>query len=145
MKTDLTHFHGRNVVKVWPGKNNFWQVELDGNVLIDNLDETLPAPPDEIVGTTLLVAENDNMVFGFSTVDEPTIIAEVQLTLGDYEISTVDGSYTPGVDDPESDLPPDPSPDRVADGPEPQPAPQEEMALEAPVSPSDATEAEEEG
>jgi len=139
MKTDLTHFLGRNVVQVWRTKQQAWnwEIELDGGVMIGNLDQDLPSPSDEIAGTTFLVAENDNMKFGFATADEPTIVAEVQLTLGEYEISTPDGSYTPGVDDPELELPPDPSPDRVVDGPE--------QPLQATVSPSDATEAEEEG
>jgi hypothetical protein len=127
-KPDLSYYYGRSVVKVDTRNAPNWSIQLDGGVRINNQDAELDAPPDSIKGNALLDSiadENETrLTFGVTRpLDNPLVILEFAMTTDAYTIS--DPTYK-GDDvvtgnnkvENEEHLPADPSPERVASGPE---------------------------
>jgi hypothetical protein len=142
MQAQIDHYVGRAVVEVIPGQgeDNQWAIRLEGDVLIRNYDKDIEIPPEELVGTAFLSVDYATTVapitttisFGYSSPEGTysgeggvQIVAEIPL----HEYTVV----APGSEDPQAEevaLPPDPSPERVADGPE-NPEEQDEAAPQA--------------
>lgn len=119
----VDHFTGRRVegvdVNNSPAEGEpVWIIVLEGDALIENFDPTIPAPL-AIVGAgltrTFLERSKTRLQFGLE-----------EVTLNPLEYAIVDVNYTQGervyaqrseANMPPS-LPPDPSPERVVDGPE---------------------------
>jgi hypothetical protein len=106
-----------------------WAIELEGNALIRNHDGRRTALPDssELRGTSLLKVdyhENATVLsFGQSSQAGMSVAWEIALTPHLYSVA--DATYTGGEEvwpqrpvDEDDPLPPDPSPQRVADGPD---------------------------
>jgi len=149
MAADLTYFVGRPFVSVEGGDE--WVIVLDGNARITNYDHRRSAPdPDTLVGTSFILpifSELDTRLqFGRNNADtgEVEILTEVTLTPALYTISDPNYATTevyPQVPQEIADeLPPDPSADRVADGPE-EPQGDEEPQQEEPKSKKKASKA----
>jgi len=109
MRYEVSHLHGRAVLDVVPEPPP-WGILLDGQVLLENVDEQLPVPQG-ILGTTLLSSQDlgDNrsrLVFGRSATEGPQVEAEILIQQEDAPPTAVE------------ELPPDPSGERVAEGPQ---------------------------
>lgn len=132
----LDYLHGRTVTGVIQSDTDDWDwaLQLDGGAVVRNLDKRRTAAPSpEVVGMTFFDSSCDDeanaavvKVGRITIVDgQPTlaVIVEVDLTNTLYSIAApgVDEEQ-PGATTEEADpLPPDPSPERVADGPDVQP------------------------
>lgn len=109
MKPEISHYFGRPVMAVTTHKKDGWDwtIELEGNVLLRNTDKRRTSAPD--VEGLALTGQTDADTLLFTNV-------EVSITPDKFVISA------PGTSDPdeveEDPLPPDPSPERVAEGPE---------------------------
>lgn len=117
----VDYFHGRRVEAVEEGGSDgepVWTIVLEGGARIENFDPSVPAPT-AIVGAgltrTILERNKTRLQFGLE-----------EVTLNPIEYAIVDTNYTKGqrVYTQRSEanmpptLPPDPSPERVVDGPE---------------------------
>lgn len=127
----LDYYNGRPFVRVIQnedGEESEWGIELEGGVLIRNHDGRRTIIPDENLfkGTSFLGAifdeQHTTLHFGYSNKNGSTVVGEIQFTPTLYSVA--DNDYTggaeiyPQADTPEEDvLPPDPSNDRVAEGP----------------------------
>jgi hypothetical protein len=121
---DLTYFNGRPYERIEEGEDGEWRIHLDGGGLITNKDPGREMPEhSDLTGTQLLrtiYSELDTRLqFGV----QETVATEVVLTPALYTIS--DPNYTPegeifpqAVEVLEDEIPPDPSAERVVDGPE---------------------------
>lgn len=121
---DLTYFNGRPFTRVEEGEDGEWTIVLDGDGRIVNKDPERVMPEQgDLAGMQLLrtiYSELDTRLqFGV----QENVTSEVVLTPALYTIS--DPNYTPeGEIFPqapqtyEEEIPPDPSADRVVDGPE---------------------------
>jgi hypothetical protein len=135
----LDYFIGRTFdgVVISKADDREWSIRLSGDAMIGNHDGRRKKPDDEILtGTSLLNvinAERTVLQFGRNFADGSSeVVAEIELTPTLYSISdpvhTANRLVLPGKPEQEVDpLPPDPSADRVVDGPESDPT-----ALEAP-------------
>lgn len=136
---DLTYYYGRRVVRVHIPKDkpsvhpSEWAIELEGGVIIKNKAKAKTAYPNRIEGTVLLNVDfqgsHTDLQFGQAypaTVDSPegsiSVIDEVVFNRNMYRISDRElgeGDFNPDDTTPEpTGLPPDPSADRVASGPQ---------------------------
>lgn len=124
MKID--YMHGRRVEDVThKGPDWHWEIHLEGGAIIRNQDQRRTALPD-VIGTALLASEIDdtgNVNLQFGTVvagDPPTITNETWVSMSQNKmVLAVPGEEVDLSEaQPEDDLPPDPSTERVADGPE---------------------------
>lgn len=122
-RASLDHFNGREVKSV-DGEGSDWSITLDGGVVISNKDETRTEIPDVKGKTLLFVALGEletRLQFGNST--PGGVHDEVWVTLSPtkYTIGGLEGQtkefYPQVPEELESMLPPDPSPERVVDGP----------------------------
>lgn len=132
----LDHFYGREFVETLDGPNGYdWGIRLYGNIIIRNEDPDRPNPPTGLQGTVfslVILSEMDTrLVFiasdGSQRRHEVTF-NPVKYTLTDNIIGKP--IYPQMPEELVDVLPPDPSPERVADGP-----------LERADSPQDASEA----
>jgi len=121
---DLTYFNGRPFDSVEEGEDGEWTIVLQGNGRIVNKDpEKLVPNPDDLTGTQFLRAvysqAETTLQFGVNDM----VATEIVLNPTLYSMSdpnyTPDGEIYPQVaPDYQEEIPPDPSDDRVADGPE---------------------------
>jgi|SRR5215831_13336279 len=115
-----------------------WSIQMESGVVISNKDEERTDVPEDVKGKVLLtvmLSELDTrLLFGITTESGPAEEIEVTLTPTQYTLGGLEGQeeeFYPQVPLEEVDLlPPDPSPERVADGP-----------TQAPESAAEATEA----
>jgi hypothetical protein len=122
---DLTYFNGRPVVGVGEGEEEGeWSILLDGDGLITNKDASIEMPEAEgLVGMTFLrtiYSELDTRLqFGVQDrISQEVVLNPMLYTISD-PVYTSEGVVYPQVPvNPEDEIPPDPSEDRVADGPE---------------------------
>lgn len=142
---NLDYYVGRPIVAVHLGTNeegnltqSNWIVELEGGILIKNHDGRRTSPPsmEQLQGTGFLMAryEEPNVImeFGYSGPQGKNMITEITLTETQYSVTANGEEVWPQAADEDGDgLPPDPSSERVVDGPS-----------EAAVSPQEATEPE---
>lgn len=147
MKPHPTYYYGRPVVQIHEHKTNKWEwmIELEGGILFKNQDKKRTKPPDDsvITGESLLTAVDygagdptTTLRFGHTNPQsQPVFVADVVMTTGKWTISDPrshlieEGEHVQDViEAPSETLPPDPSEERVADGP---------------TTPEDATEEEE--
>jgi len=123
----LDHLIGQQVTQVFPGDaTSAYTIQMDSGLVITNKDVDNGGDPPDIVGKTLctvIYSELDTQLqFGITTTD--AVIEEVMVTLSPtlYTIGGIEGQeeeYYPQIPQELQDaLPPDPSTDRVADGPE---------------------------
>jgi hypothetical protein len=116
MATQLDHLYGRSVTGM-KADDEGWSITFEGDAILRNNDPSVTAPAEDIKGTVLMGSSDDTdplLSFGYSGSQGSQIITEITLTEGNYEI------MAPGdTEDEEVELPEDPSPDRVADGPDP--------------------------
>lgn len=125
-ETKLDHLNGRTVVSIdnADDADKHWAIRLEGDTLIRNEDSRADAPG-EIAGLVLLASETRQrktmLSFGHSGMAGSETQSQVTLATDGYSIITPEST---GEDEIllEDALPPDPSPDRVADGPEEQDA-----------------------
>lgn len=124
----LDHFVGRAVESVTDGdERGQWKISLDGDATIWNLDPSIEKPMG-LEGTIFCRATDDTPIqLAFSQGSEPDGSAKIV-----KEISLNPDKYAVGMQEPQKDvapasdhLPPDPSAERVVDGPEPLPTPVE--------------------
>jgi len=125
MNPQIDHYHGRAVTEIFQDdEENHWGIGLEGDVIIRNMDDSTPAP-DGIDGTVLLGSSGADgvttMQFGLSGPTGVEVLREI--SLADYVIAVPDGT-DPEAE--ETELPEDPSADRVVDGPEAQSETQED-------------------
>lgn len=144
----LDHYVGRPFVSVFQGDDAYdWAIQLEGGVLIRNKDGRRTAAPkeEELAGSSFLLttfSELDTILhFGTSNVSGSTTTLEITLTPTQYTLSDPEQYgeteiYPQVPDNEESLIPDDPSPDRVAEGPD---DPQVTHMHEAPESASEAT------
>lgn len=129
MKPGLDHYVGRPFECVIQGDEaHDWALQLEGGVLIRNKDESRTAPvQEELDGTSLLfvaLSELDTVLhFGTSNISASTVHQEITFTPTLYTLSDRakygEVEIYPQVVDPEETvIPPDPSSERVVDGPE---------------------------
>lgn len=128
----LDYYIGRplsRVIQNEDGEASEWGVELEGGVLIRNQDGRRTVAPDSetFMGTSLLKVEFDEqhttLQLGHSNQQGSVVVGEIQLTPALYTLA--DAEYTGGTEvypqaeqEPVDNLPPDPSAERVVDGPE---------------------------
>jgi hypothetical protein len=126
-RVSLDHFIGRSVVRIHRGKKeNRWAIEFDGRITVHNKDKNRTTPSDDIQGTALLrtiFSETDTKLqFGTSNADGPVIVEEVILSPAKYTLTGLQGQdeeyYPQAAEEDDDMLPPDPSPERVAEGPD---------------------------
>lgn len=129
----LDYYLGRpfeSVIQNEDGEKWEWGIQLEGGVTIRNLDSDRTTVPDESVfaGTSFLAVnftdEETTLKFGHSGPEGVRYVGEIELTPALYSLA--DDEYTrgeevfPGVEQAvTSNLPPDPSSERVAEAPEP--------------------------
>ena len=124
---DLTYFIGRPFVDVVLGQgedDGLWSITLDGNSVIANKDVSKP-PPDvaTLLGTQFIrpiYSELDTRLqFGVKdAVLQEVILPPTLYTISDPDFTSDGEIYPQMVPDPLTGVQPDPSDDRVADGPE---------------------------
>jgi hypothetical protein len=123
---DLTYFIGRPFASLEEGDDGEWSIVLDGNARITNKDSGVELPVlEELQGTQFLrpIFSQTETRLQFGVIDN--IVCEVALTPTQYTISdpsiVTEGDVYPQVPVELADsVPPDPSDERVADGPEPE-------------------------
>jgi hypothetical protein len=135
---DLTYFIGRPFVALYdaedPEGNLLWGIELEGDGRIENKDPSVEKPEEGALNGTVFIrpifSELDTRL-QFGVLDD--IQQELTLTPTLYTISDPtfvqeeEGEIYPQVPFEILDtVPEDPSPDRVADGPEEEPTPSQE-------------------
>lgn len=121
---DLSYFNGRPFVKLEEGENGEWTIFLDGDAEIINKDPNKPLPDEAVLKGTQFIRSlfsetETRLQFGVNDM----VATEVSLTPALYAINdpvyAPEGEITPqGSEVPEDEIPPDPSDERVADGPE---------------------------
>ena len=123
----LDYLHGQKVEEATVDANTDpeWFIRFESGYVITNKDETLEGPLLDVKGLALVdsVENGATTVLTFANVTADSVIqqaVEIDLTTDKY---TLAGPGTeevyPGVPVDEADtLPPDPSSDRVVDGPE---------------------------
>lgn len=120
---DLSHYYGRRVVKIeqYPPSVNdpTWALVLEGDVVVQNYDETLPVPGQHIVGqvfsNTTLAGKVTSMFFG--GLDGNT----VSLNPMKYAIASAstERPYFPQISEAQKNWQPPPQDlDRLADRPD---------------------------
>lgn len=140
MRTPIDNFHGRRVTDIVShgGDASDWGIQLEGDVIFWNTDARRTSAPDKtaMLGLSFISSSADDLTtdLDFGTVDSETYeihdVVGISLTTRKYRV------VGPGISNEDSqdetgqateiELPPDPSPDRVVDGPseewiEPQP------------------------
>jgi hypothetical protein len=121
---DLTYFIGRpfDELTFESGKRGQWQIHLEGDGIISNKDPNIARPDEDMLAGTTFVrpiySELDTRLqFGV----KDAVSYEIILSPTKYAISdpnfTEEGEIYPQAP-PEITIPPDPSDERVADGPE---------------------------
>lgn len=130
MRTPIDNFHGRRITGIIShgGGAADWGIQLEGDVIIWNTDDRRKATPDgdALTGLSFISSDvnDDNTDLDFGIVDSDGQIQNavgISLTTSQYRIvgpgiSDADALDYSGSSD-EVELPPDPSPERVADGP----------------------------
>src|SRR5262245_29123889 len=126
----LDYYIGRPVQAVEAGEEDYdWSIRFEDNVIVRNTDKDRTTMPDTAIqGMVFFMAMFDpdetRMQFGHYEDGEPAVDTEVILSPLQYSISDErfeGGPHFPQRDpepSPEDELPEDPSPERVADGPE---------------------------
>jgi len=124
---DLTFFIGRPFVDIVPlsgADDGLWQITLDGGSVITNRDLAKPIPDKTtLVGTQFIrpiYSELDTRLqFGVKdAVLQEVILSPTLYTISDPDFTSNGEIYPQMVPDPLTGVAPDPSGDRVADGPE---------------------------
>ena len=126
-RASLDHFIGRPVLEVeeGPGKSGHRTITLEGGIVIGNKDKNRTLP-DDLKGKTLcmvILGEFDTRL-QFGTTSENGVIGEtwVELSPTQYTIAGLEGQtreFFPQVPEEfEAALPPDPSPERIVNGPQ---------------------------
>jgi hypothetical protein len=124
---DLTYFIGRPFVDVLPltGEDDgLWAISLDGGSLITNKDESKPVPDkNTLVGTQFIrpiYSELDTRLqFGVKdAVLQEVILSPTLYTISDPDFTSDGEIYPQMTPDPLTGVAPDPSDERVVDGPE---------------------------
>lgn len=46
---DLSHYYGRRVIAINPSDDGGWAIVLEGKVVVENYDESLPMPGDHLI------------------------------------------------------------------------------------------------
>jgi hypothetical protein len=124
---DLTFFIGRPFVDIVPltgADDGLWQITLDGGSVITNRDLAKPIPDKAtLVGTQFIrpiYSEVDTRLqFGVKdAVLQEVILSPTLYTISDPDFTSNGEIYPQMVPDPLTGVAPDPSVDRVADGPE---------------------------
>jgi hypothetical protein len=123
----LDYYVGRGVVEI---DDTEWAIVLDGDIRITNKDTFLSTPENlsKLVGKMFLVgvmsADETRLQFGRVlsgqvTVEEEIVLSPLDYTISDPRFPTPSEHYPQREEllSPGSDAPPDPSPDRVVDGP----------------------------
>jgi len=125
----LDHFIGQQVTQVFPADDaSAYTIQMDSGMVITNKDTANGGdPPADIVGKvlcTVIYSETDTRLqFGLTTTDG--VAEEEWVTLSPllYTIGGIEGQdqeyYPQNPPEIQAALPPDPSDDRVADGPTP--------------------------
>lgn len=131
MKPSLDYYTGRPVEAVETvqhGNHWEWTIRFPGNVRIQNTDERRTSPPDVMgkVYLGVILSETDTQLLfghydhdsGDPVTDETVVLTPTQYSISDERFEG--GPHFPQrLDDEEANLlPPDPSTERVADGPE---------------------------
>ena len=120
---DLTYFIGRPYVTLEVSDTGpEWSIVLDGDSRITNVDENIESPPTEdLIGTQFIrpIFSESETWLQFGTLDE--VKTEIALnpllyTISDPTWDTEEPIYPQVIGEPVT-LPPDPSDERVADGP----------------------------
>lgn len=118
----LDHFVGRVVEEVVPGdKDGEWGIKLEGGTVIWNLDKKIKLPKGSLDGTILARADltGKDPILEFH--QGATKVATVKLNADKNSVNRTEGqaSVSPrtAVEAAEH-LPPDPTPERVVEGPE---------------------------
>lgn len=133
MSPSLDHFIGRQVVAIEQVAHGEWELRLEGDVIVRNLGREDWKSVEDAVGESLLKVDHDEdgdfVSFGISHADRPAEINHrLKLTRYEYTISVPDGGDPNDELSTEDALPPDPSAERVVDGP-----------VEAPEKPAEVT------
>lgn len=118
---DLSHYYQRAVTAITKG-DPAWSLVLEGGVLIQNYDDTLPVPGDHIVGQMFAAAtfapKVTSMFFGGL---DGNVVVLNPMKYAIVDKSVMPEPYFPQVSEAQETWQPPPHPDeRVADGPEPQ-------------------------
>lgn len=127
-RASLDHFIGRPVVGVdkGPGKSGHWTITLEGGIVIGNKDNKVDAPtPESLEGRSfcrVILSETDTRLqFGNSTPEGVVNETWVTLSPTKYTIAGLEGQkeefYPQMPEELASVLPPDPSSERIVDGP----------------------------
>jgi len=121
---DLTYFIGRPFVALEEGENGEWSILLDGEARVTNKDPGRPLPEEDVFkGSQFLrpiYSELDTRLqFGVmdNVVDE-IVLTPTMYTMTDPSLTTEEEFYPQVPIELTDTLPPDPSDERVADGPE---------------------------
>lgn len=131
VSASLDHFIGRQATDVLSRSDAWdWSIQLEGGILVSNKDKRRTAIP-EVKGKVLnfvALSETDTrMQFGHVTLNEagdPVVAEEtwVELSPTLYTIGGMEGQteeyYPQAAPELADALPPDPSDERVVDGPE---------------------------
>lgn len=133
---DLTYFIGRPFVALEVDDENEgeWTIVLDGNGRITNKNPTQEMPDvDKLKGSTFIrpiFSELDTRLqFGvLDTVNAEVTLSPTKYTMSDPNLETEEEYYPQVPVELADTLPPDPSDERVADGPDEQPEGESENA-----------------
>lgn len=150
VKPHPTYYYGRQVVRVHEHKTNKWEwsLELEGGIYFKNTDKKRTKAPDdeEISGQALLTAVDygpddptTTLRFGNTPPNSPpNFVVDVVMTTGKWTISdpreslVMSGEHVQDViEAPSESLPPDPSEERVEQGPDGGPPEPSDEAQEA--------------
>jgi len=114
--TELDRLNGRAVQTIGDTGDGGWRISFEGDIILTNNDVNVTVPGNEIIGTVLMssTADDDPILdFGYSGEAGSQLVSQITLTKDQYELAS------PGsTPDQPVELPPDPSAERVADGPE---------------------------
>ena len=122
---DLSHYYGRaveaiNVFATHGEGEPSWALVLEGGIVINNYDDTLPAPGEHIVGqrfsTMTLSGKVTSMFFG-GLGGNTVSLNPMKYAISDK--SVMEEPYFPQVSEAQETWQPPPAPDeRVVDGPD---------------------------
>jgi len=128
--SSIEHFVGRPFKEISQGEDKWdWGIVLEGDAVIRNKNKKRTKAPsaEELEGKVLANVILSEMDTRLMFTDEGGAREEIVLTPTDYTVGTPQtGEYYPQRPVELQELPPDPSEERVADGPEEQEEPEED-------------------
>lgn len=121
---DLSYYSGRPFMKLEEGENGEWTIYLDGDATITNKDPEISLPDEETLKGTQFIRgiygqTDTRLQFGVNDMVATEVTLNPMLYTINDPVHLPEGEVFPQVPpDYEEEIPPDPSDERVVDGPE---------------------------